>query len=502
MPTRREEILAIYNSGPEAVIDLIERQESIIAAQAALIEKQSRIISELTIKIEQLEARIAELESQINQNSKNSSRPPSTDAFVKPRSQRKNGGRPVGGQKDHPGHTLEMVDTPEKTVYCKATKCAGCGACLEDVPVIDVERRQVYDIPPLKVVVTEYQAEHKQCPDCGCDNRGKFPDDVQYPVQYGQTVKILMVYLSVFQLIPYERMCTLFSDVFGLSISKATIAKAIKSCNDNLGVYDKIIKQALSRAPVLHVDETGFRVIGKRRWLHVASTELMTWYGHHKNRGKCGTDALEILPDFKGTMVHDFWKTYFQYDCLHALCNVHLVRELTGISENFGQVWSEQMKELTLEIKKEVDSAKLRFCLLSRKQIADFEARYARIIDLGKRENPVTEYVRPVGTRGQKKQSKAKNLLNRFERYPTEILAFMQDFSIPFDNNLAERDIRMMKVQQKISGTFRSEEGADWFCRIRGYISTVRKNDQPVLASIRDAFNEEPFIPFVTLESG
>ncbi|MDO9324668.1 MAG: IS66 family transposase, partial [Methanoregula sp.] len=413
MPTRREEILAIYNSGPEAVIDLIERQESIIAAQASLIEKQSRIISELTIKIEQLETRIAELESRLNQNSRNSSRPPSTDVFIKPKSLRKKGERPVGGQKGHPGHTLEMVDNPEKTVLCNATKCAGCGASLEDVPVIDVERRQVSDIPPLKIVVTEYQAEHKQCPHCGCENRGKFPDDVQYPVQYGQTVKILMVYLSVFQLIPYERMCMLFSDIFGLSVSKATIAKAIKNCNDNLAGYDKIIKQALSKAPVLHVDETGFRVKGKRRWLHVASTELMTWYGHHKNRGKCGTDALQILPDFQGTMVHDFWRTYFQYDCLHALCNVHLIRELTGITENFGQIWSEQMKALTLEIKKEVDSAKLRLCLLSLNQIADFEARYARIVELGKLENPVPEYVRPVGKRGQKKQSKAKNLLNR-----------------------------------------------------------------------------------------
>jgi len=474
MAIKREEILALCKSDPESIVTLIEKMDA---------------------RISQLEVRIAELESQIKQNSRNSSRPPSTDVFIKPKSQRKKGEHPVGGQKGHPGHTLEMVDNPEKTVVCKATKCAGCGASLEDVPVIDLERRQVCDIPPLKVVVTEYQSEHKQCPDCGCDNRGKFPDDVEYPVQYGKTVKILMVYLSVFQLIPYERMCMLFSDVFGLSISKATIAKALKNCNDTLAGYDEIVKQALSRAPVLHVDETGFRVTGKRRWLHVASTEFMTWYGHHKNRGKRGTDALQILPDFKGTMVHDFWKTYFQYDCLHALCNVHLIRELTGISENFGQIWSEQMMNLTLEIKKEVDSAQLRLCLLSLKQIADFETRYTRIIELGKRENPVTEYIRPVGKRGRRKQSKAKNLLNRFESYSTEILAFMHDFSIPFDNNLVERDIRMMKVQQKISGTFRSEEGADWFCRIRGYISTVRKNDRPVLASIKDAFDGDPFVP-------
>lgn len=311
-----------------------------------------------------------------------------------------------------------------------------------------------------------------------------------------------MVYLSVFQLIPYERICEFFSDVFGLSLSKATIANALKTCNDNLADYDKTIQQALSRASALHVDETGFRVKKDRRWLHIACTALLTWYGHHKDRGKTGTDALNILPTFKGTMVHDFWKTYFKYDCLHALCNAHLIRELTGISEDFGQIWSDQMKELILEIKKEVDSTRLRLCLLSPTQIADFEARYARIIELGKQENPEPEYIRSIGKRGRKKHSKAKNLLNRFESFPNEILAFMYDLSIPFDNNQAERDIRMTKVKQKISGTFRSEEGADWFCRIRGYISTIRKNDRPVLASIKDAFEGIPFIPSVSLESG
>lgn len=489
-------------NNPEAIVVLIEEYEETIADEKArntILEEQNR---ELKEQNKLLEEKNRELEAQRKQNSTNSSKPSSTDVFIKPKSQRKKGERPVGGQPGHTGHTLEPVENPDKKVPHKVKTCEGCGASLEYVPVIDLELRQVFDIPPQKVVVTEHQAEHKQCPQCGCHNRGKFPCGVDYPVQYGQELKALLVYISVFQLIPYERLCEFFSDVFGLSFSKATIAKALKNCNDNLAGYDEIVKQALSRAPVLHVDETGFRVTGDRRWLHVASTALLTWYGHHKIRGKRGTDALQILPDFKGTMVHDFWPAYFLYDCLHALCNAHLLRELTGITENFGQIWSEQMKELTLEIKKEVDSAKLRLCLLSIKQIADFEARYSRIIELGKQENPVTEYVRPVGKRGRKKQSKAKNLLNRFESYPTQILAFMYDFSIPFDNNLVERDIRMMKVQQKISGTFRSEEGADWFCRIRGYISTVRKNDRPVLASIKDAFEGKPFIPEVALEYG
>ena len=489
-------------SNPDAIVALIEEYEETIADEKArntILEEQNR---ELKERNTELEERNRELEAQRKQNSKNSSKPPSTDVFVPQKSQRKKGMHPVGGQNGHPGRTLEMVDNPDKKIRHKVPNCEGCGASLEDVPVIEVERRQVYDTPPLKIVITEHRAEHKQCPNCGCHNKAKFPDGVEHPVQYGQILKALLVYLSVYQLIPYERLCEFFSDVFELSISKATIARALKNCNDNLADYDKIVQQALIRAPVLNVDETGFRVTAKRRWLHVACTAFLTWYGHHKDRGKSGTDALQILPDFKGTMVHDFWKTYFKYDCLHALCNAHLIRELTGISENFGQIWSDQMDALTHEIKKAVDSARLYSHSLSLEQITDFETRYARIIELGKQENPVPECVRPVGKRGRKKQSKAKNLLDRFESYPTEILAFMYDFTIPFDNNQAERDIRMMKVQQKISGTFRSEEGADWFCRIRGYISTVRKHDRPVLISIKDAFKGKPFIPAVAQESG
>jgi len=240
---KREEVLEIYNCGPEAIITHVKKQEELIA---------------------QLEARIAELEARLNQNSRNSSQPPSTDVFIKPKSQRKKGERPVGGQTGHPGHTLEPVENPDKKVPHKVKICEECGESLEDVPLIDLERRQVFDIPPQKIVVTEHQAEHKQCPQCGCHNRGKFPYGVEYPVQYGQEIKVLMVYLSVFQLIPYERICEFFADVFGFSFSKATLAKAIKNCNDNLAGYDEIVKQALSRAPVLHVDETGFRVTGDR----------------------------------------------------------------------------------------------------------------------------------------------------------------------------------------------------------------------------------------------
>ena len=460
------------------------------------LKEQTR---EMTEKITELEERNRELEAQRKRTSQNSSKPPSTDIFVPRKNRRKKSERPVGGQKGHPGSTRELVNPPTETIVHEVTDCPECGASLLNEPVIDSERRQVVEIPPQKVVVIEHQSEHKQCPHCGCHAHGKFPEGVVSSVQYGCALRALMVYLSVFQLIPYDRICVFFSDVFGLSISPATLALALKTCNNNLETYDKLIQKALARASVLHVDETGFHVKKERWWLHVACTPLMTWYGHHKKRGKIATDALNILPSFKGILVHDFWKTYFQYDCLHAICNAHLIRELTGISEDFKQIWCDQMLELILEIKKEVDSARLRSCVLSLNQIVDFEARYDQILKLGNLENPEPEYIRPAGKRGRKKQSKARNLLNRFDEFQNQILAFMYDFSIPFDNNLGERDLRMMKVQQKISGTFRSEEGANYFCRIRGYISTVRKNDKPVLASIHDAFVGKPFIPDVAL---
>jgi len=278
-------------------------------------------------------------------------------------------------------------------------------------------------------------------------------------------------------------------------IGRATLVKAVASCNNELAGVEDIIREQLKGGPVLHVDETGFRVNGIRHWLHVASTGLLTWYGYHKKRGSTATDDMQILPAFKGTMVHDFWKSYFRYGCRHALCNAHLIRELTGISETYGHEWSSQMNELLHDIKKAVDSARVSSSGLTHQQITEFELRYSRIISIGIRENPVPVCSGIPVKRGRKKQSKAKNLLDRCQLHQREILAFMYDFMIPFENNQAERDIRMVKLQQKISGTFRSDEGAAWFCRIRGYISTVKKNGEPVLASLVGAFEKKPFVP-------
>lgn len=480
MAVNREEILDLCRTNPEAIVNIIERQD--------------RIITQLTEKIVQLEARITDLEARLNQNSRNSSQPPSTDGYRRPQSPRKKGEKPPGGQRGHKGQTLEMVENPNKIEFHSVMACKGCGASLEDEKPVKVERRQVHDAE-FKIIVTEHRAEHKQCPQCGRVNRAEFPSDAQFPVQYGQNLRALMVYLCIYQLVPYDRVRETFSDIFGRSLSTGTLVNAVQDCHRNLAGVEEQIQELLTGAEVLHVDETGMRVTGIRQWLHVASTDVLTWYGHHRKRGNRATDDMQILPRFKDTMVHDFWAPYFRYPSRHALCNAHLLRELKGISENYQQSWSEELHALILEIKGEVDSVPEHSCSLSPHKVADFEDRYFRIIENGLNEIPIPANSDFPRKRGPKKQSKAKNLIDRCLLFQREILSFMHNFSIPFSNNQAERDIRMVKLQQKISGTFRSEDGAAAFCRIRGYLSTVKKNDRPVFVSLVGAFQGNPFTP-------
>jgi transposase len=258
---------------------------SYIQSLLAINEEQILIISELQAENEQLKARIAELEARLNQHSQNSNQPPSMDGFRRPKSQRKKGERSPGGQKGHKGHTLDWVETPDQVRVHTVSACEECGTSLEMVEPFKVERRQVHDIPLLQVLVTEHQAEQKTCPRCGRRTRAQFPPEVKYPVQYGQNLKALVVYLSIYQLLPYDRLCETFSDLFGRSMSKATLARTVSECSRNLAGVEERTRDLLAGVQVLHVDETGMRVNGIRQWLHVASTEILTAYGHHRKRG-------------------------------------------------------------------------------------------------------------------------------------------------------------------------------------------------------------------------
>jgi transposase len=469
MTLERDEILALIQTDPEAIVTIIQT----------------------------LEKRIADLERQLNMNSRNSSRPPSTDGFKRPQKKRKRTGKLPGGQEGHKGHTLEWCENPDIIKTYRVPFCEGCGASLEGVPAKSVDEREDYDIPEPQIIVTKHIAETVVCPRCGQSHKGSFPADISAHLQYGPNIRALMVYLSTYQLLPYERAAEIFSDLYGCSPVKATLMKSISDCATNLEGFENQVKHLLSEASVLCADETGLRVEGKREWLHTASTDRLTLYGHHLKRGSEAMDAIGVLPEFNGTMVHDCWSPYFGYACTHAVCNAHILRDLQGISENYDQKWSDELHDLLLEIYAAVKEAPESAVSLEEDEMEDFRRRFDQILDSGEKENPQPPPPVQQGKRGRKKRTRAENLILRCRKYRDEILRFMTDFRVPFTNNLAERDIRMVKVQQKISGTFRSREGATNFCRVRGYISTVRKNGEAVLMAIGGAFRGEPFMPSV-----
>jgi transposase len=473
----REEIRAVYREGEDAVIALVEG---------------------LLRKIVQLEARLEALENQVKKDSRNSSKPPSSDGFGKrTRSLRGKSERESGGQIGHEGNTLEWREEVDKIIVHPVDCCEGCGASLSDAEVLSLDLRQVHDLPALVLEVIEHQAEVKSCEQCGLMNRGQFPADVVNVVQYGSGLKGLMVYLMEGQLLPSDRVCELLSEVFGCELSEGTLYNTRAQCYEQLEPVEQHLKEGMQEVEVGHFDETGMRVKGKGMWLHVACTSGLTYYFIHTNRGQVAMDAMDILPNFDGISVHDGLSSYAQYDCEHALCNAHHLRELLFIVERYEQLWADLMIALLLEIKDQVEVAKAdELSALTSEQLADFERRYQKLIEQGLKANPpppIDPGIPPK--RGRPKQSPAKNLLDRLQTNQSAVLAFMYDFRVPFDNNQAERDLRMMKLKQKISGTFRSLEGAQMFCRIRGYISTLRKQGVNVLQAIRQVFLGNPFFP-------
>lgn len=461
------------------------------------LEEARQIIAEQAATIAALLSRIEQLESQLAKNSQNSSKPPSSDGYnkPKPKSQRKKGSRPSGGQPGHKGTTLKAVEHPDDTEILVLEYCPGCGYFLDDQKSKGYERRQVFDIPQPKLHVKEYCAEIKDCPHCKKTVKTPFPADVTQAVQYGEYLKASVVYLSQYQLLPYQRLQTLLRDFFNAPISQGTIDTILHRCHDHLESFDEALIRQLTASPVTHFDETGMRMNKELHWMHVCSTEKLTYYHFDKKRGTLAMDAMGILPKFKGSAIHDHWKPYYQYDCAHALCNAHHLRELIHAHEQYGQCWAQKLIDCLLDAKSEVSAAMGR----GRKSLPDhrldyFQRRYSRLLREGREELPILD-VPEVKRRGREKQHPMKNLHDRLVNHKYEVLAYVYDFSIPFDNNLAERDLRMDKVKQKISGCFRSLKGAQVFARIRGYLSTSRKNSLNVFDSIRMAVKGQPIIP-------
>jgi transposase len=463
-----------------------------------------REVQELREKLTVAEAQIKHLVELLGQNSHNSSWPSSRDKGrqkPKPKSLRPQTERKAGGQEGHEGHTLEFNPKPDLIESHRPAQCEHCQAPLpEEVVASKVTKRQVFELPPLRYVTIEHQAETLICPCCGEATTGEFPADVSNPVQYGSQVKRLAVYLRNEQFIPYERERQMLADLFELPISTGSLQNFLETAAENVKPAIEAIKEAVKKAEVGHADETGFYINGKRCWLHTVSTSELTYYEPHQSRGKKATDAIGILPEFTGTLVHDNWATYFQYQLLlHALCNAHHLRELTALVENEQQQWAALMIMCLLSAKQLVaEASQSGETELSVEQLQRIHQMYDAIVAFGLEENPLPDEHPPPVKRGRRKKTKARNLVERFDKQQEAILRFVHDFKVPFDNNLAERDIRMMKVQQKISGSFRSWEGAEQFCSLRTYISTIRKQGLNVWEALGSLFNDDVLMPQLT----
>jgi transposase len=458
------------------------------AENAALREQNQKLL-----------ARIQELEGRLRKDSHNSNKPPSSDGLRRvPKSLRKRSGKKPGGQPEHKGHTLALVATPDHVIARYPAECDRCHASLEAVPAQQYERRQVRDLPPLQMEVTEYRAAQVRCPHCQHVSKGTFPAAVAARAQYGPHLQALAVYLLTYQLLPYARTVELLHQICGCTVSPGTLESWEQQASTQLALAEEGIRTALGSAPVLGNDETCIRVNGHFEWLHVARTNQLTLYARHAHRGKLAMDAIGILPQFRGISVHDGLNAYPQYtNCQHALCNAHLLRELTFVAEHEQQPWAEALIEHLLDCQQQVGVA--RAAGLPHLPDAQQEALVARYHALVRQGLSAQSPPIQVPTKGRAKQTPTKNLLDRLQRCASDVLHFVRDWRVPFTNNGAEQDLRMAKIHQKIAGCFRSAWGADAFLRIRSYLSTMAKQHAALFLVLQQLFRDQPLSPVANL---
>lgn len=469
-------------------------QSKYIAELERQVARQSEQIAQLSEQLTLALLRIQELELRLKKNSSNSDKPPSSDGLSKkPAIPRQIGQRKPGGQKGHPGKTLKMVADPDRqVVHPIINQRCECGCDL--IHLADEgnwERRQVFDLPPTVLEVTEHRLEQKTCPDCKRLHVGQFPEGVNSRVQYGERVRALSVLLNVEQSLPLWRVQELFAGLTGYAINESTVNTSVKRMSDELAPEEQIIHQAVLDSPVAHADETGGRIAGSTHWIHGFSSLLHTLYVVCKPRGGEVINGPEShLANYTGRLIHDCLNSYLAMNgsLLHGLCNAHLLRELTALMEHPQALsWPGQMHKLLMDYYRSSDYGK---GVVSQAELKKLDDRYAIILALADREEPPPK----KGKRGRPKKSAGRNLMDRFKAYEEAVLAFSRHAEVPFTNNLGERDLRPWKTKLKVSGCFRTLEGARRYARIKGFCSTVKKNGLVVFDQLIAAQKGQSFL--------
>ena len=524
-------IRKIYAQGAQAIVRLVHRLADRIdelearpvrtpqPARAALakelartkrtLDRRSRELLEQHQLNHQLLRRIRELEREVEhggsvaRDSHNSSLPPSLDPpwqkVPRTRSLRKKSFRGPGGQPQHRGSTLKQSARPDHLITHAPEACPGCGVPLDEAEVIASARRQVFDLPPARVIVTEHRRETRRCPACGTHARGEFPASVRAPTQYGPRLLARAAYLNLYQLLPVARTAEALRDLFGCHLSAATVERAGRLSSGKLVGSEQRLKAAVRDSRVVGADETGLRVAGGNGFVHVARTDGLTHFAYDPRRGREAMREVGILPQFTGTLVRDGYHSYASFgQCSHGLCNAHLLRELVFVEETdtAQRVWTKPLASLLTEIKKATESARAagRDGLGEEVKCA-YLRRYDRLVKRADKLNPHPPADNAGGDPRRKQRpllSPARRLINRLARRRDEVLRFMTDLTVWFDNNGSERDLRMVKLQQKIGGCFRTAGGARVFCRVRSYLSTARKQGHPLLHALERVLNGKP----------
>ncbi len=478
---------------------MARRVAQLEAENAAQREVIARLEAENAVQADQiarLEARIVELERLLGKFSGNSSLPPSTDnqaqrqARVKP-AKRVKGQRRKGKQPGAPGSHLERVAEPDRVVDHAPTVCRGCGGDLADAEVVGVESRQVFDLPDRRAEVAEHRAQKRRC-GCGCDTTATFPTEATAPACWGPRVRAVAVYLLVRHHLPVARVAEILSDLLGAPVSTGWLAGLTGEAAQDLDPFIDDLKDRLADEPVAHADETGCRVAGAKQWIHVLSTVFLTYLAVHTRRGAKATDEMGVLARFGGVLVHDRWAPYWTYpQILHAICNAHILRDLTAIGEvHRYKEWADAMAGLLVDAKRRCDRAREQGrARLPGDTAQQIRGRYnALLVEFFATHSP------PQG--GWRKGSydrDAANLATALQEHAHEVLRFTTDMAVPFDNNQGERDLRMAKLQQKISGSFRTDHGAHRFATVRSYIETGRKHGLNPLDLLTQLFKGHPW---------